>query len=50
MWLWWSDRPVQGLYHPESERDACGVGFIAQLSGIPSRDIVVDALTMLEVS
>jgi len=39
-----------GLYHPESERDACGVGFIAHQRGEASRAIVTDALKMLEVS
>ena len=27
----------QGLYDPEHEKDACGVAFVAQLSGEPSR-------------
>ena len=30
----WSAIPApQGLYHPEHEKDACGVAFVAQLSG-----------------
>lgn len=34
-----------GLYRPEDERDACGVGFIADRSGHPTRDVVSKALT-----
>ncbi|MGH8892993.1 MAG: glutamate synthase large subunit [Actinomycetes bacterium] len=37
----------QGLYDPSYEHDACGVAFIATLSGIPSHDIVDQALTAL---
>ncbi len=35
------------LYHPSFEHDSCGIGFIAQLRGRPSRRVVEDALTML---
>jgi len=28
------------LYHPQFEHDACGVGFVADLHGRPSHDIV----------
>jgi glutamate synthase (NADPH/NADH) large chain len=38
----------QGLYHPEFEHDACGIGFRAHLKGIKSHQIVADAITMLE--
>src|ERR671916_192113 len=38
----------QGLYHPDSEHDACGVGFICHIKGKPSHKIVSDALLMLE--
>ena len=24
-----------GLYDPENEKDACGVGFVAQIKGVP---------------
>ena len=34
--------------HPEVDHDACGVGFIAQLGGSGSRDVVERALTALE--
>jgi len=32
-------RPI-GLYDPASERDACGVGFVASIQGVPSHQIV----------
>ncbi|NJN23589.1 MAG: glutamate synthase subunit alpha, partial [Acaryochloridaceae cyanobacterium RL_2_7] len=37
----------QGLYHPEFEHDACGVGFIVHQKGQKSHDIVQNALTIL---
>jgi glutamate synthase (NADPH) large chain len=36
-----------GLYLPEFEHDACGVGFVAHLKGKPSRQIIDDADRML---
>jgi glutamate synthase (NADPH/NADH) large chain len=38
----------QGLYDPRNEHDACGVGFIAQMKGVKSHQIVADGLRMLE--
>ncbi len=38
---------AQGLYDPAREHDACGVAFVATLTGIPSHDIVVKALKAL---
>ncbi|HET6322145.1 MAG TPA: glutamate synthase subunit alpha, partial [Hyphomicrobium sp.] len=38
---------AQGLYDPANERDACGVGFIADLNGRKSHRIVSDALKIL---
>ena len=38
---------AQGLYDPAAEHDACGVAFIATLSGAPSHDIVRLSLTAL---
>ena len=38
----------QGLYDPAAERDACGVAFVATLTGEPSHDIVAKALIALE--
>ena len=39
---------AQGLYDPRNEHDACGVGFIAQMKGVKSHQIVEDGLAMLE--
>ncbi|WP_281257358.1 glutamate synthase central domain-containing protein, partial [Merismopedia glauca] len=39
--------PKQGLYDPQFERDACGVGFIAHMKGEKSHQIVEQALTIL---
>jgi glutamate synthase (NADPH/NADH) large chain len=36
-----------GLYDPTTERDACGVGFVAHVKGEKSREIVEDALRVL---
>jgi glutamate synthase (NADPH) large chain len=38
---------AQGLYHPENEHDACGVGFICNLHGTKSHDIIHHALEIL---
>lgn len=38
----------QGLYLPQLEKDACGIGLIAHLHASKSHSIVSDALTMLE--
>ena len=37
----------QGLYDPQFEHDACGVGFICQMKGRKSHDIVQQGLTIL---
>jgi glutamate synthase (NADPH/NADH) large chain len=37
-----------GLFDPAHERDACGVGFIANMKGVKSHKIVEDALKILE--
>lgn len=39
---------TSGLYSPEYEHDACGVGFVATLSGIGTHDIVEKAIQVLE--
>ncbi len=39
--------PAQGLYDPRFEHDACGVAFVATLTGEASHDIVRQALTAL---
>jgi len=42
-----TEQGLQGLYHPEFEHDACGIGFVANLKGKQSHQIVENALTML---
>jgi glutamate synthase (NADPH/NADH) large chain len=37
----------QGLYDPSFEHDACGVGFVANIKGKKSHEIVKQALTIL---
>lgn len=37
----------RGLYTPQLESDACGTGFIANLDGVQSHQLVEDALKML---
>ncbi|MFG1908221.1 glutamate synthase large subunit [Kribbella sp. NPDC048928] len=39
--------PSEGLYDGRHEHDACGVAFVATLTGEPSHDIVAKALTAL---
>ncbi|HEY9727203.1 MAG TPA: glutamate synthase large subunit, partial [Chroococcales cyanobacterium] len=39
--------PKQGLYDPQFEHDACGVGFIVHMKGQKSHEIVEQALTIL---
>ncbi len=38
---------AQGLYDPQHEKDACGVGFVVHLKGKPSRSIVAQGLELL---
>ena len=38
----------QTMYDAAFEKDACGMGFIAQKNGHYSRELVQNALTMLE--
>lgn len=45
---WPAPPPAQGLYDPNNEHDACGVGFVADLKGSPSRKIVEHGLQVLE--
>ncbi|KAH7107808.1 NADPH-dependent glutamate synthase [Auriculariales sp. MPI-PUGE-AT-0066] len=37
----------QGLYDPENEHDACGVGFVCQIKGKPSHKLISDARQLL---
>ncbi len=39
---------TKGLYSSAFEKDACGIGFIAQINNIPSHQTVQDGLTMLK--
>ncbi len=36
-----------GLYDPRTEHDACGIGFVAHIPGVPSRSIVEDGLQLI---
>jgi glutamate synthase (ferredoxin) len=40
--------PKQGLYNPQFEHDACGIGFVVNIKGKKSHTIVEQALTILE--
>ena len=39
--------PAQGLYRPEHEHDACGIGFVASIEGRKSHDIVLKGVQIL---
>ena len=39
--------PLQGLYDPRNEHDACGVGFVAHIGGAKSHKIVQQGLEIL---
>ncbi|KAL6762553.1 hypothetical protein V8C86DRAFT_1824990 [Haematococcus lacustris] len=39
--------PAQGLFNPENDKDACGVGFVGELSKVATRKVVNDSLVML---
>ena len=40
--------PKQGLYDPAFEHDACGVGFVANIRGVKSHDVVEKGIRVLE--
>ena len=42
-----NSRAAQGLYDSRYEHDACGVGFVADLSGRHGRNVVAQAITVL---
>src|SRR5581483_8045447 len=44
----WDLPQAQGLYTPECEHDACGVGFVVDIKGRVSRSIVEKSLTVLK--
>ena len=37
----------RGLYRQEFEKDACGIGFIANMKGRKSHEVVANAIQML---
>ena len=39
--------PAQGLYRPEHEHDACGIGFVASIEGRKTHDIVLKGIQIL---
>ncbi|WED22331.1 glutamate synthase large subunit [Vibrio sp. JC009] len=41
------EQKAQGLYTPELEHDACGIGFVAHLKNRKSHEVVTQALDML---
>ena len=40
--------PKQGLYDPAFEKDGCGIGFVANIKGAKSHDIVRKGLEVLD--
>ncbi|OUS72666.1 glutamate synthase large subunit [Paenibacillus sp. MY03] len=40
--------PKQGLYDPQFEKDACGMGFVASIKGVKSHRVIRQALHLLE--
>ncbi len=38
---------AQGLYDPQNEHDSCGIGFVTQIKGIKSHDIIKKGLEVL---
>ena len=39
--------PAQGLYDPRNERDACGIGFVANVKGKRSHEVIVKGIQVL---
>ena len=39
--------PAQGLYDPRFEHDSCGIGFVANIKGQKSHDIIVKGIQVL---
>jgi glutamate synthase domain-containing protein 2/glutamate synthase domain-containing protein 1/glutamate synthase domain-containing protein 3 len=37
----------QGLYNPRNEHDACGIGFVVNIKGRPSHDIILKGIQIL---
>ncbi|HEV2234479.1 MAG TPA: glutamate synthase large subunit [Terriglobia bacterium] len=38
---------AQGLYNPQHEHDACGIGFVANIEGLASHDIILKGIQIL---
>src|SRR5450432_1750418 len=38
---------AQGLYDPRNEHDACGIGFVANIKGQKSHDIILKGIQIL---
>ena len=41
-------KKTQGLYDPQNEHDACGIGMMVNLKGNKTHQLVDEALTLLE--
>lgn len=44
----YSEQKQQGLYEPSTEHDSCGVGFVVNINGNKTHEIVDNALTILK--
>ncbi|CAG0885609.1 unnamed protein product [Cyprideis torosa] len=44
----WMPPGSKGLYDPQQERDACGVGYLVNIKGIPSHKILQDAAVLTQ--
>ena len=42
--------PEQGLYSPANERDNCGLGFLVNINGEPSHEVINRAFRFLSTS
>ena len=42
-----SNQPTRSLYCADLEHDSCGIGFVANIKGVKSHNIIEDGLTML---
>ena len=38
----------RGLYSPELEKDSCGIGFVVNIKGVKSRELIDDGLTLMK--
>ena len=42
--------PKQGLYDPQHEKDSCGIGFVVNIKGHKSHDIIRQGLKYSKIS